>query len=120
MEFVAWQILTYGDVKDELFKEPHVPPAFLEMLPRFHIVEDLPPVLQETRRIVVTGARKDGTTFRKEIPHPPGSPEKPFTWEELERKLSLGIAPERVRRLISVFRQERVSWKDVEGLLMRF
>lgn len=118
MEFVAWQILTYEDVKDELFKEPHVPPSFLEMLPRFHIVEDLPTVLQETRRIVVTGARKGGTTFRKEIPHPPGSPEKPFTWEELERKLSLGIAPERARRLISVFRQERVSWKDVEGLLM--
>lgn len=42
MEYVAWQILTKGDVDDDLFRLAKTPAAFIRALPKFGIKEDLP------------------------------------------------------------------------------
>lgn len=119
MEYVAWQILTYGDVKDELFTLSQVPKEFLQSLSYFQIQEDLPPVSQEVRRILVTVEKKNGTVLEKEIPHPPGSPARPFTWKEVEQKIGLGSDPSWAAGFIHVLQKETSSWKDIQEWLFK-
>lgn len=88
MEYVAWQILTKGDVDDDLFRLAKTPAAFIRALPKFGIKEDLPPAGQEVRRIVVTADTKDGRHFTEEILKPDGSPDHPFTKGDLTKKLA--------------------------------
>ena len=117
MEFVAWQILKYGDVEDALFKEPKVPDDFLTMQPRFTKVEDLPVASQEERRIVVTVETWDGRYLTKEIQHPSGSPSHPFTWKELQQKLAIGTDNFFAKQVVQSLQAKNLSWNDFRTLL---
>lgn len=87
MEYVAWQIFTWGEEKDALFEIDEVPKAFSCTLPRFQRVHDLPPVEKTVRRTVVTVETLEGAHFTAEVKHPLGSPERPFSTKEIEEKL---------------------------------
>lgn len=113
MEFVAWQVLTYGDVQDELFKEPETSSRFLDVQSQFHVIEDLPPVSQEVRQIRVTALLKDGRQLEKEVLHPPGAPDRPFSEEELIRKVAAGTSPEFAKKIVEIIWQ-RASWEELQ------
>lgn len=117
MEFVAWQILKYGDVQDVLFKEAKVPDDFLAMQPRLTKVEDLPVASQEARRIVVTIETLGGRYLTKEIQHPAGSPSHPFSWDELQRKISIGTNAFFARQVIQSLQARNLSWDDFQTLI---
>lgn len=117
MEFVAWQILKYGDVQDRLFKEEKVPDDFLAMQPRLSKVEDLPAASQEVRRIVVTVETYDGRYLTKEIQHPSGSPSHPFAWEELQRKVAIGTESFFAKQVIQSLQEGDQSWSDFRTLI---
>ncbi len=116
MEFVAWQVLTYGDVQDDLFKQGETPKAFLQAQPHFHIVEDLPPVSQEVRQIRVSILLKDGTKVEKEVLHPPGAPDRPFNKEELIHKVAAGTTLAFADRLVEVLMESK-DWALFQKLL---
>lgn len=107
MEFAAWEILTYGTIRDNDFLLPVLPPSFAENLPKFSVKEDLPPASQETRRIVVTAETKNGTSLSKEITHAPGSPENPLSNKELTCKLALGSSTAFAEELMSRIADEK-------------
>lgn len=117
MEFVAWQILKYGDVKDGLFKEEKVPKEFLDFQSRFSKAEDLPVASQEERRILVTAETVDGRHLTKEIPHPPGSPGRPFSWEELDRKLAIGTDGFFAKQVVQGLQGGKLSWSAFRTLI---
>lgn len=117
MEFVAWQILQYGKVRDELFKEPQVPDDFLAVQPRFAKAEDLPPASQSERRIVVTAETQDGRYLKKEIQHPSGSPANPFTWDELQQKLAIGTDTLFAKQVVRSLQERDLPWKDFRTLI---
>ncbi len=116
IEFVAWQVLAYGDVQDELFKKEKTPEDFLVAQSRFHVVEDLPPVSQEMRQIRVTALRKDGTSLEKEVLHPPGAPDRPFNKEELIHKVAAGTSASFAKKMVELIWQGS-NWKTLQQWL---
>lgn len=106
MEFAAWEILTYGNIRDTDFLLPRLPRSFTGSLSRFHVKEDLPPASQETRRIVVTAETVEGKKLSKEVPHAPGSPENPLSAKRLADKLAQGTSPAFAEELMSLIRSE--------------
>lgn len=87
VEYVGWQILTRGGEEDSLFNLPQVPEAFRQALPKFHRANDLSPVEKTVRRTVVTAVTLEGEPVEVEVPDPLGSPQHPFSEEDLEEKL---------------------------------
>lgn len=116
MEYVAWQILTKGDVDDDLFRLAKTPAAFIRALPKFGIKEDLPPAGQEVRRIVVTADTKDGRHFTEEILKPDGSPDHPFTKGDLTKKLAAASDEAYAEEMITLL-SGRPSMKELLSLL---
>lgn len=88
LEYIVWQIFTFGEVRDEYFELPKVPEAFAQALPKFRRVDDLPPVAKDVRETAVEAVGEDGRRQTVRIKDPPGSPGRPFTEEELFRKLA--------------------------------
>lgn len=87
MEYVGWQVLTRGREDDELFELAQVPEEFRQALPRLHRKNDLPPVEKTVRRTVVTATDLAGKTYTAEVAAPLGSPQNPFSEQDLEEKL---------------------------------
>lgn len=116
MEYVAWQILTKGDVDDDLFRLAKTPASFIRALPKFGIKEDLPPAGQEVRRIVVTADTKDGRHFTEEILKPDGSPDHPFTKGDLTKKLAAASDEAYAEEMITLL-SGRPSMKELLSLL---
>lgn len=100
MEYVGWQILHFGEVRDALFLLDQVPEEFEAALPRIRRVNDLPQEGQAVRHIAVTVTDKDGRTGRADVRDPAGSPERPFTEEELLRKLTAAAGKEEAARIL--------------------
>lgn len=111
MEYVAWQVLHRGRVEDDLFLLDRVPEAFLEALPRMRRAGDLPAEAQEVRRIKVTATAKDGRCGEADVQDPAGSPARPFTEEELFRKLAAASDEERAARILEGVK----TWPEGEG-----
>lgn len=89
MEYVAYQVLTQGCVEDRFFDLEKVPESFTKALPRMQRSRDLPRVPKSVRRIVVTVQTRSGKVITAEESAPPGSPNRPFTEEDLFEKLAL-------------------------------
>lgn len=87
MEYVGWQVLSRGGEDDDLFELAQVPETFQKALPKFHRKNDLPPVEKTVRRTVVTATDLNGKTYRAEVPDPLGSPQHPFSEQDLKEKL---------------------------------
>ncbi len=87
MEYVAWQVLTKGYIQDELFELETLPEGFAEALPKLKRANDLPPVEKTVRKIKVTAVTEKGVNLIEEEDAPLGSPQHPFTEEDLREKL---------------------------------
>lgn len=87
IEYVVWQILTFGEIKDELFKLEAVPEAFRRSLAKIQRVRDLPPVEKSVRITKVTAHTRDGRTWEADVRNAVGSPARPFTENQLRGKL---------------------------------
>ncbi len=100
MEYVAWQALSFGDVDDSLFLLPKVPALFERDLPKLKRSGDLPKAPKEHKEIKITLVTNDGEYAEANVMDPPGSPQRPFTDEEIRRKLARASSPARADQLI--------------------
>lgn len=87
VEFVIWQILQNGTVEDAYFRENRVPQAFLSDLPKFHRAYDVPPLPLAERAVPLTAASRDGRHWQADVRDPQGSPRRPLTVEQGQKKL---------------------------------
>lgn len=117
MEYVAWQVLTRGDVDDAYFRLAEVPADFLAALPKFERKEDLPPVEKTVRIIEVTAETEAGEVLTRRVPDPPGSPGMPFDDARLARKLRLGMKKEFAARLIAESRGRNKKLAELFSIL---
>lgn len=105
MEYVAWQILTNGAVDDTYFKLQHVPKAFVEALPRFKRINDLPKVEKSVRITKVSLITKGGQEVTADIRHPLGSPDRPFSIRDLQEKLIQATSRTEAQNLLDAVQQ---------------
>ena len=106
MEYVAWQILTTGAVRDDYFKLPVVSEAFTTALPKFKRVNDIEKVEKSVRLTKVTATTAEGKTVMADVREPLGSPAHPFTETDLEEKLRQATSPAKAKTIL----QALASW----------
>ena len=88
IEYIAWQILTLGDVNDELFDNNVKTKQFQELSYLFKRVNDLKNVSVDQREILVEFILKDKSVKKIYIDWPKGSPQQPLTLYDIYSKLS--------------------------------
>jgi 2-methylcitrate dehydratase PrpD len=118
IEYVVWQILTFGEIRDELFKLDKVPEAFINSLPKIKRIHDLPPVEKSVRITKITASAWDGRTWSADVRDAIGSPVRPFTEKQLEGKLiqaTSKVVAERLLQALEKWPQGRMDtiWQEL-------
>lgn len=103
IEYIVYQVLTYGAVQDELFKIDTIDQVVRDYMSRIERVYDLPKVSQSERITKVTVTLKNGETFTETVNNPKGSPKNPLTMEDIRIKLGLTLETKQIDRVIEAF-----------------
>ena len=103
IEYIVYQVLTYGAVQDELFKIDTIDQSVRDYMSRIERVYDLPKVSQSERITKVTVTLKNGETFTETVNNPKGSPKNPLTMEDIRIKLGLTLEAKQIDRVIEAF-----------------
>ena len=103
IEYIVYQVLTYGAVQDELFKIDTIDQSVRDYMSRIERVYDLPKVSQSERITKVTVTLKNGNTFTETVNNPKGSPKNPLTMEDIRIKLGLTLETKQIDRVIEAF-----------------
>ena len=103
IEYIVYQVLTYGAVQDELFKIDTIDQSVRDYMSRIERVYDLPKVSQSERITKVTVTLKNGDTFTETVNNPKGSPNNPLTMEDIRIKLGLALETKQIDRVIAAF-----------------
>ena len=103
IEYIVYQVLTYGAVQDDLFKIDTIDQVVRDYMSRIERVYDLPKVSQSERIIKVTVTLKNGDTFTETVNNPKGSPKNPLTMEDIRIKLGLTLETKQIDRVIEAF-----------------
>ncbi|MDF7627481.1 MmgE/PrpD family protein [Lactobacillaceae bacterium L1_55_11] len=94
IEYIAWQVLSQGDVNDALFDPGVETTAFQAVAGIFSRVNDLPAAGNDQRETVVELVLKGQQVKRFDVKWPKGSPQNPLNFGEIEAKLAAVLAPE--------------------------
>lgn len=103
IEYIVYQVLTYGAVEDELFQIDTIDQSVRDYMSRIERVYDLPKVSQSERITKVTVTLKNGETFTETMNNPKGSPNNPLTMEDIRIKLGLTLETKQIDRVIEAF-----------------
>lgn len=103
IEYIVYQVLTYGAVQDALFKIDTIDQSVRDYMSRIERVYDLPKVSQSERITKVTVTLKNGDTFTETVNNPKGSPNNPLTMEDIRIKLGLALETKQIDRVIAAF-----------------
>lgn len=103
IEYIVYQVLTYGAVQDELFKIDTIDQSVRDYMSRIERVYDLPKVSQSERITTVTVTLKNGDTFTETVNNPKGSPKNPLAMEDIRIKLGLTLETKQIDRMIEAF-----------------
>ncbi|HAV51985.1 MAG TPA: propanediol utilization protein, partial [Leuconostoc mesenteroides] len=115
IEYIAWQILTFGDVNDKLFDSSVSTEKFQEMSYLFKRVNDLKNIAVDQREILVEFVRTDKSINTIYIDWPQGSPQNPLTMDEIYVKLAHALSIDE-NELFDILTAGLTS-KSVAGLL---
>ena len=103
IEYIVYQVLTYGAVEDELFQIDTIDQSVRDYMSRIERVYDLPKVSQSERITKVTVTLKNGDTFTETVNNPKGSPKNPLTMEDIRIKLGLTLETKQIDSVIEAF-----------------
>ena len=103
IEYIVYQVLAYGAVQDELFKQEAIDADIRDYMNRIERVYDLPKVSQSERITKVTVTMKNGDTFTETVNNPKGSPNNPLTLEDIRIKLGLTLQADQIDRIMEAF-----------------
>ena len=103
IEYILYQVLSYGAVQDELFKIDSIEQSVRNYMSRIERVYDLPKVSQTERITTVTVTLKNGETFTETVNNPKGSPNNPLNLEDIRIKLGLTLETKQIDRMIEAF-----------------
>jgi 2-methylcitrate dehydratase PrpD len=101
-EYIVWQVLTFGDVKNDYFELTNVPDNFKENNILFTRKHDLAKKIEEARPTKIDVFLNDGSFFSSEVVFPKGSPKNRVSTEELVHRLNneIGQQSETMKKII--------------------
>ena len=88
IEYVVWQVLTYGKIQSHLFEGKTVPAAYHKDLQRIKRRHDLPDQPPTGRKVTITAQRKNGSQLTATVDIPKGAPQNPFSLQDLIGKIN--------------------------------
>lgn len=103
IEYIVYQVLAYGAVQDELFKQEAIDADIRDYMNRIERVYDLPKVAQSERITKITVTMKNGDTFTETVNNPKGAPKNPLAMEDIRIKLGLTLETKQIDRMIEAF-----------------
>ena len=103
IEYIVYQVLAYGAVQDELFKQEAIDADIRDYMNRIERVYDLPKVAQSERITKITVTMKNGDTFTETVNNPKGAPKNPLAMEDIRIKLGLTLETKQIDRVIEAF-----------------
>lgn len=101
LEYVVWQVLTYGEIKDQLFFLEKTPADFHKALPKIYRYNDLPKVAQDVRLTRIDVTFTDGRSWTSQEDRPKGSPGRPFSLSDIVGKLEQGLDKKTIKKLMA-------------------
>ena len=101
LEYVVWQVFTYGEIKDQLFFLEKTPDDFHKALLKIHRYNDLPKVAQDVRLTRIDVTFTDGRSWTSQEDRPKGSPGRPFSLSDIVGKLGHGLDKKTIKNLIA-------------------
>ena len=101
LEYVVWQVFTYGKIKDQLFFLEKTPADFHKALPKIHRYNDLPKVAQDVRLTRIDVTFTDGRSWTSQEDRPKGSPGRPFSLSDIVGKLGQGLDKKTIKNLMA-------------------
>ena len=101
LEYVVWQVFTYGEIKDQLFFLEKTPDDFHKALPKIHRYNDLLKVAQDVRLTRIDVTFTDGRSWTSQEDRPKGSPGRPFSLSDIVGKLGHGLDKKTIRNLMA-------------------
>ena len=101
LEYVVWQVFTYGEIKDQLFFLEKTPDDFNKALSKIHRYNDLPKVAQDVRLTRIDVTFTDGRSWTSQEDRPKGSPGRPFSLSDIVGKLGHGLDKKTIKNLIA-------------------
>ena len=101
LEYVVWQVFTYGEIKDQLFFLEKTPDDFHKALLKIHRYNDLPKVAQDVRLTRIDVTFTDGRSWTSQEDRPKGSPGRPFSLSDIVGKLGHGLDKKTIKNLMA-------------------
>ena len=101
LEYVVWQVFTYGEIKDQLFFLEKTPDDFHKALSKIHRYNDLPKVAQDVRLTRIDVTFTDGRSWTSQEDRPKGSPGRPFSLSDIVGKLGHGLDKKTIKNLMA-------------------
>lgn len=101
LEYVVWQVFTYGEIKDQLFFLEKTPDDFHKALPKIHRYNDLLKVAQDVRLTRIDVTFTDGRSWTSQEDRPKGSPGRPFSLSDIVGKLGHGLDKKTIKNLMA-------------------
>lgn len=101
LEYVVWQVFTYGEIKDQLFFLEKTPDDFHKALPKIHRYNDLLKVAQDVRLTRIDVTFTDGRSWTSQEDRPKGSPGRPFSLSDIVGKLGHSLDKKTIRNLMA-------------------
>lgn len=101
LEYVVWQVFTFGEIKDKLFFLEKTPDDFHKALPKIHRYNDLSKVAQDVRLTRIDVTFTDGRSWTSQEDRPKGSPGRPFSLSDIVGKLGHGLDKKTIRNLMA-------------------
>ncbi len=88
IEYILWQVFSFGEVKQNLFANKKVPESFKKSAHKFTRVYDLPQADQAVRQTKVTIVTQNGRKEAEYVTDPSGSPKNPLSLPDIQSKLA--------------------------------
>ncbi|MBS7578095.1 MULTISPECIES: MmgE/PrpD family protein [unclassified Enterococcus] len=87
IEYIIWQVLSFGEVKNEFFSPAEVPRQFIIDLPKIKRYYDLPRQKKTSRFVKLSVITNNDLAQSMSVKIPKGAPENPLSIEEIINKL---------------------------------
>ena len=100
VEYVIWQVLTYGHIDDAAFRRSKVPAEFLKDLLKIQRAYDVPALPLAERAVPLTALTRDGRQWQADVRDPQGSPARPLTFAQEKEKLEMAAGNETAARIV--------------------
>lgn len=116
IEYIVWQVLTYGKTQEAFFATNQVPIQYFEDLSKITRQHDLPIQAKMGRQTKLTVYTKKGEEISISVEYPKGSPNNPLSIDEIFEKVNLLKQRNWLKQLYEVLQvtNQKISFPKID------